>query len=96
MGARMKKLLFLLVITRTLIAQNPAEKPEQHEFAIKNFPTESGAALPEAHVVYGTYGQLNAAKDNAVLLPSHYMANFHGYEWRIGHGNPAGTTFASI
>ena len=84
MGARMKKLLFLLVITRTLIAQNPAEKPEQHEFAIKNFPTESGAALPEAHVVYGTYGQLNAAKDNAVLLPSHYMANFHGYEWLIG------------
>src|SRR5262249_61533750 len=34
--------------------------------------------------VYGTYGHLNAAKDNAVLLPSHYMANFHGYEWLIG------------
>jgi homoserine O-acetyltransferase len=40
--------------------------------------------LPDAKVIYGTYGQLNAAKDNAVLLPSHYMANFHGYEWLIG------------
>jgi homoserine O-acetyltransferase len=34
--------------------------------------------------VYGTYGHLNAAKDNVVLLPSHYMANYHGYEWLIG------------
>ena len=40
--------------------------------------------MPEARVVYGTYGKLNAAKDNVVLLPSHYMANFHGYEWLIG------------
>ncbi len=40
--------------------------------------------LPQARVVYGTYGHLNAAKDNVVLLPSHYMANFHGYEWLIG------------
>ena len=27
---------------------------------------------------------LNAARDNVVLLPSHYMANHHGYEWLIG------------
>jgi homoserine O-acetyltransferase len=49
-----------------------------------NFKTESGTVLPQARIVYGTYGQLNAAKDNAVLLPSHYMANLHGYEWLIG------------
>jgi homoserine O-acetyltransferase len=88
MGARMKKLLFLFAVSRILIAQNPAasqaEKPEQHEFAISDFKTESGATLPKALVAYGTYGHLNAAKDNAVLLPSHYMANFHGYEWLIG------------
>jgi len=57
---------------------------EQHEFVIANFKTESGVVLPQARVVYGTYGHLNAAKDNVVLLPSHYMANFHGYEWLIG------------
>jgi homoserine O-acetyltransferase len=57
---------------------------EHHEYVIRNFRTESGVTLPEARIVYGTYGQLNAARDNVVLLPSHYMANHHGYEWLIG------------
>jgi homoserine O-acetyltransferase len=57
---------------------------ERHEFVIANFHTESGVTLPQARVAYGTYGQLNAARDNAVLLPSYYMADFHGYEWLIG------------
>lgn len=60
--------------------------PVQHEFVIPNFQTESGPMLPQAHVIYGTYGQLNAAADNAVLLPSHFMAEMHGYEWLIGPG----------
>src|SRR5271156_6381237 len=61
-------------------------EPTQHEFVIENFKTESGAVLPRARVVYGTYGQLNAAGDNAVLLPSHYMAEMHGYGFLIGPG----------
>lgn len=85
----MKKLvLILLVVSRCVVAQNtPAPKPEpgeQHEFVIANFKTEGGVTLPQARVVYGIYGHLNAARDNAVLLPSHYMADFHGYEWLIG------------
>jgi homoserine O-acetyltransferase len=60
--------------------------PVQHEFIIQSFRTESGIVIPQAHVVYGTYGQLNAAADNAVLLPSHFMAEMHGYEWLIGPG----------
>jgi len=56
---------------------------EHHEYVINNFRTESGVTLPAARIVYGTYGTLNAARDNAVLLPSHYMANHHGYEWLI-------------
>jgi homoserine O-acetyltransferase len=55
--------------------------PERHEFIIKNFKTESGVVLPEARIVYGTYGKLNADASNAILLPSHYMAELHGYEW---------------
>ena len=61
-------------------------EPVQHEWVLKNFKTESGAVLPKAHIVYGTYGKLNAAGDNAVLLPSHYMADMHGYGWIIGPG----------
>ena len=62
----------------------PATGPVRHEFAIRDFRTESGAVLPEARIVYGTTGTLNAARDNAVLLPSHYMADLHGYDWLIG------------
>jgi homoserine O-acetyltransferase len=61
-------------------------EPVQHEFVIHNFKTESGSVIPEARVVYGTYGQLNAAGDNAILLPSHYMADMRGYGWLIGPG----------
>jgi homoserine O-acetyltransferase len=59
-------------------------KPAVHEFVIANFKTESGVTLPQAKVVYGTYGHLNAAHDNVVLVPSHYMADHRGYEWLIG------------
>jgi len=89
----MKSLAALLFVALTVFAQNtPAQNnpaqdnPERHEFVISNFRTEAGITLPKAIVVYGTYGTLNAGRDNVILLPSHYMANFHGYEWLIGPG----------
>ncbi len=57
---------------------------ERHEFVIHDFHTENGAVLPEARLVYTTLGTLDAAGDNAILLPSHYMANVNGYNWLIG------------
>jgi len=77
------------------LSQEAASKPdagERHEFVITNFKTESGVTLPRAHVIYGTYGHLNAAKDNVILLPSHYMADFHGYEWLIGPNHALDTS----
>ena len=68
------------------------DRAEHRQFVITNFRTESGVTLPEARVVYGTYGHLNTAHDNVVLLPSHYMANHHGYEWLIGPGLALDTT----
>ncbi len=79
----MKHLVSLLFISPLLLAQSP-DNGVRHEFTIANFHTESGITLPQARIVYGTWGHLNAAKDNAVLLPSHYLANYHGYEWLIG------------
>lgn len=77
------------VFAQTAIPPAPGT---EHKYTISNFKTETGITLPEAHIVYGTYGRLNAARDNAVLLPSHYMANFHGYEWLIGAGKALDTT----
>src|ERR1700676_2613303 len=85
----MRRLILVLLfaagaVSAQEVAKNALEKPERHEFVIENFKTESGVTLPRAVVVYGTYGKLNAAKDNVVLLPSHYMADHHGYEWLMG------------
>ena len=91
----MKKIILLVVISRALLAQGQTTKPEtseRHEFVIANFRTESGVTLPQARVVYGTYGHLNATKDNVVLLPSHYMATFRGYEWLMGPGRALDTS----
>ncbi len=91
----MKKLIFLVVICQLGWAQDAPKKAdtgEQHEFVISNFHTESGVTLPVARIEYGTYGHLNAAKDNVVLLPSHYMADYHGYEWLIGPGHALDTS----
>ncbi len=76
-------LIVLLAVCSTLPAQvlKPSLAPERHEYVLHNFHTESGAVLPKAKLVYGTYGHLNANGDNAVLLPSHYMATLTGYEW---------------
>ena len=87
----MHKLILLLCLAEAAFGQSAANG-ERHEFVIANFHTESGATLPVARIVYGTYGRLNAARDNAVLLPSHYMANFHGYEWLIGPGKALDTS----
>ena len=81
-------MVVLMIAAARIHAEAPTDTPEptQHEFIVKSFKTESGTVLPEAHLVYGTYGELNAAHDNAILLPSHYMAEMHGYGWLIGPG----------
>jgi homoserine O-acetyltransferase len=78
--------LFAAAVGSQPLAAQRVDHAEHRQFTIENFHTESGVVLPKAIVVYGTYGRLNAAHDNAVLLPSHYMANHHGYEWLIGPG----------
>lgn len=57
---------------------------EFHTHALEHFTLENGVTLPAAQIHYATYGKLNADHSNAILLPSHYMADGHGYEWLIG------------
>ena len=77
-------ILRTLLLALAFVPLASAQEPIRHEFIIHNFKTESGVVLPEAHIVFGTYGKLNAAGDNVILLPSHYMAKRDGYEWLIG------------
>jgi homoserine O-acetyltransferase len=55
-------------------------------FDLGSFALESGAILPNAKLAYATQGALNVAKTNAILLPSHYGADHHGYDYLIGPG----------
>ena len=82
----LRYLVPFLAISLTTAAAAAAADGDRHAFVIKQFKLESGPVLPEAKVMYATYGTLNAARDNVVLLPSHYMADSHGYEWLIGPG----------
>lgn len=75
----------LLSLPAVLFAPSArAADGDRRAFTLTNFRLESGAVLPKAVVMYATYGKLNAARDNVILLPSHYMADSHGYEWLIG------------
>jgi homoserine O-acetyltransferase len=55
-------------------------------YSIRDFATESGSTLPEATIVYATHGVLNDARDNAVLVPSHYMSVLQDADWIVGEG----------
>lgn len=41
-------------------------------FEVANFQLEKGGVLPTARLAYATRGKLNAARDNAILVPSWY------------------------
>ena len=86
---RMLTLAFVGLSSTRIVRAQPGQAPhaaEHRMFVMDKFTFESGATVPNVKVVYGTYGHLNAARDNVVLLPSHYMATHHGYEWLIGPG----------
>lgn len=47
---------------------------------------QSGEMLPAAKLAYETYGTLNAAKDNVILLPTFYTGTHHRNEGFFGSG----------
>jgi homoserine O-acetyltransferase len=62
------------------------DSPVVERYDLGDFRLESGAVLPHASITYVTLGALNAARTNAVLAPSWYGADWHGYDFLIGPG----------
>jgi homoserine O-acetyltransferase len=55
-------------------------------FALGDVELCSGAVLPAAKLVYQTYGTLNAARDNAIVLPTFYTGTHLRNEGFFGPG----------
>lgn len=47
---------------------------------------QSGVMLPAVRVAYVTHGRLNAARDNAIVFPTHYSGTHDSNAWAIGPG----------
>ncbi len=50
---------------------------------LKNFELQCGVVLPEAQLVYQTYGELNGDRTNAILYPTSYGAQHTDIDWLI-------------
>ena len=55
-------------------------------FRLPDFELQSGSRLAEARLAYKTYGKLNAAGDNVVVLPTFYTGSHGRNEGFFGKG----------
>ncbi len=55
-------------------------------FGLDNFELQSGVVLPDAQLAYKTYGELNASRDNVVVLPTFYTGSHMRNEGFFGTG----------
>lgn len=53
------------------------------KFMIEDFSLQCGAVLPEATIIYKTYGKLNKDNSNVILYPTSYGAQHTDIEWLI-------------
>jgi homoserine O-acetyltransferase len=60
--------------------------PDFEVFSLGDFVLQSGATLWQAKLAYKTYGTLNAARDNAVLIPTFYAGHHTDCELMFTRG----------
>ena len=48
--------------------------PDHDLYELTNVALQSGVTLPRVELAYRTYGELNAARDNVILMPTYYGA----------------------
>ncbi|MEO1144820.1 MAG: alpha/beta fold hydrolase [Cyanobacteria bacterium J06638_22] len=53
------------------------------QWTIQNFELQCGATLPEATLVYATYGELAGDRQNVILYPTSYGAQHPDIDWLI-------------
>ncbi len=76
-----------VALAAALLACGPARAGGNEQiFELGAFKLESGVTLPAARLSYVTHGTLAADGGNAILLPSFFGGDHHGYDFLIGPG----------
>ena len=55
-------------------------------FPLGDCALQAGGVLPNGRLAYVVHGTLNAARDNAIVFPTHYGGTHTDNEWLIGKG----------
>ena len=66
--------------------------PDYDLFDVGSLPLSRGGELVGARLAYATYGILNAARSNVIVVPSAYGATHADSAWLIGPGKALDTT----
>ncbi|WP_105253311.1 E22 family MetX-like putative esterase [Pseudoalteromonas sp. T1lg75] len=69
--------LVLICVSQWAWAQSEPLLVEKQRFAFANYTTESGVTLPEVQVGWESYGTLNEAKDNVILITHFFSGTSH-------------------
>ncbi|WP_105189392.1 E22 family MetX-like putative esterase [Pseudoalteromonas sp. T1lg48] len=69
--------LVLICVSQWAWAQGEPLLVEKQRFAFANYTTESGVTLPEVQVGWESYGTLNDAKDNVILITHFFSGTSH-------------------
>ncbi len=72
--------LFALVLsacTSSSLANDSVGLVDKQVFSTRDFPTYNGQQIAEVNVGWEAYGELNAAKDNVILITHFFSGNSH-------------------
>ncbi|HJS74065.1 MAG TPA: alpha/beta fold hydrolase [Vicinamibacteria bacterium] len=84
MSSRAFRSILAILASIALAGTALADDKDNRILELGRFRFESGIELPNAKLSYTTQGTLNEERSNAVLLPSWYSGDHHGYQFLIG------------
>lgn len=64
----------------------PSDQRASGLFSLGDFALENGEVLLDAKIAFNTYGRLNDAANNAVVVPTWFVGTERDVEWMIGPG----------
>lgn len=91
----MRQLLCLIIfscfLNSNLFAQKIRSNSIEKTFQLGSFTFENGYTIPNAYIKYATYGKLNKERNNVIVLPSSFGADYTSYAFLMGQNKAIDT-----